>query len=601
MPLHNSSFLLFIFLFLGNHALLGQNLSFEAFQEQWEAIEDEHKISFLNKHLTAIPNAEKETFLNEAIFIAKDRKLAKAEGTLHMRLGINWYLLGDYPKALEHYQSALSLQESINDQSGMGKTYNELAVFVKKQKDFAKAEEYLDLALELCMASKDFGCVATNHNNRGALYADQGNWEQAEKSYLKARDACQQIADTLGLGYAYASLAEVASQGKEYAKAIQLLELSTEYKRLSNDLFGVAINTTNTGELFFKQKDFRKAIQYFEESTKATVVVDLQAWNHRYVSKCYAELGQTQKALDFLGRSYELKDSLISSKRIADLAEMETKYETEKKEQKILLQELELNNQAEKFRIQMFSLGGISLALLFAGLLGFFLYRQRQTSFLQEKEMAFQQELLQNTLEVQEQEQKRIAKDLHDGIGQQLIGLKMAWQNFFTGVQSKIPEATQEVNQLKTILEETTAEVRSISHQMMPRALQELGLLAALEDLVDKSFPGNKIQCEFDHHGIKERFPENVEIQMYRVVQELLSNILKHAEATEVGIQIYKTKNQLVAIVEDNGIGFNTEKEESQGHGMLNITSRLRSINGTIDVESKVGKGTLNTLKIQLA
>ncbi len=600
MPQNASRIILFFFLFWGNTLLFGQESSFEAFQNQWEELADEDKIPFLNEHFTAIPNTEKETFLSQAIFIAKDRKLVKEEGKLHMQMGINWYFLGDYPKALEHYQLALSLQESINDELGMGKTYNELAVFVRKQKDFAKSEEYLDLAFELCSAHKDYGCLSTNYNNRGALYADLGDWGKAEESYLKALENCQQIADTLGLGYVYGSLAEIASQGEQYSKAIQLLQQSTEYKRMSNDLFGVAINTTNTGELFFKQKKYRKAIQYFTESTQSTVVVDLQSWNHRYVSKCYAALGQTQKALDFLSRSYELKDSLISSKRIAELAEMETKYETEKKEQKIALQELDLKNQAEKFRTQMFSLGGISLALLLAGLLGFFLYRQKQVSFLQEKEMAFQQELLQNTLVVQEQEQKRIAKDLHDGIGQQLIGLKMAWQSFFTGVQSKIPEATSEVNQIKNILEETTVEVRSISHQMMPRALQELGLLAALADLIDKSFPKKSIQCEFDHHGIKDRFSENIEIQSYRVVQELLSNILKHAQATEVAVQIYKTKQQLVIIVEDNGIGFDTQNQKSKGHGLLNITSRLISINGEIDVESKVGKGTLNTIKIQL-
>lgn len=575
-----------------------QEFTIDQFESLWNNAAGAQKLQLIDQYFPQIPLLARTAYLEEAIHIARDRKLQGREAWLYLQLGVTWYSFGDYPEALKYYHQALSLYEQIGDEAGMGRTYLEMATLVKKQNDYVKTKAFLDHSMRFCTSARDSSCIGTTFNTLGLAQAEQEDWDKAEQYYWRAKDYYLAIRDTVGLGYLFANLSEVAAAREQFSKAIDLLETSTKYKTQAKDLFGIAINVTNTGELYFKQNKYRQAADFFLKSSNVTDHADLRQWNFRYASKCYAQLGKTEEALAYLTQSYELKDSILSVQRVADLAEMETKYETENKIEKIKQQQLDLENQQQKFRIQMLTLGGGAFALLLLGLFGFLLYRQQQQTMLQEKEVVFQKQLLNNSLEVQEEERKRIAKDLHDGIGQQLTGLKLAWQNLAGRIVKNTPAEKEKINKLQTILASTAIEVRSISHQMMPRALQEFGLTTALEDLIDHSFSASNIHCTFEHHGLDQRLPEKTAIHLYRVFQELFNNILKHAAATEVDLQITQRKNQLVLMLEDNGQGFSAQQQNCQGHGMMNITSRLKSLDGQIDIQSDKGKGTLVVMKI---
>ena len=148
-------------------------------------------------------------------------------------------------------------------------------------------------------------------------------------------------------------------------------------------------------------------------------------------------------------------------------------------------------------------------------------------------------------------------------------------------------------------LGEAAQEIRQISHQMMPRSLEEVGLVPSLEDLFSKTFTQTSIKCSFEYNNVEQRYPKDVEISLYRIVQELLNNIIKHSHANNVAVQLYTINKKLIMTVEDDGIGFDV-KVKSSGHGLLNIKSRIETLNGNFECESVENTQTVITLSVPL-
>ncbi|KGL61847.1 sensor histidine kinase [Polaribacter sp. Hel1_85] len=203
---------------------------------------------------------------------------------------------------------------------------------------------------------------------------------------------------------------------------------------------------------------------------------------------------------------------------------------------------------------------------------------------------------LQAMIEAQENERGRIARELHDGVVQQIGSVILKSRNILSKMNLLHTKDSQE---LLDSLENSNKDLRTISHQMMPRALKELGITSALNDLLENSLSYKNITFTFEHFNIKERLPKKIEITIYRIVQELLNNIIKHSKATEVSLQLYNANNVIILIVEDNGIGFTSENNK-KGIGLLNITSRLDMVNGNVNFEPSPKSGTLVTIKIPL-
>ena len=198
----------------------------------------------------------------------------------------------------------------------------------------------------------------------------------------------------------------------------------------------------------------------------------------------------------------------------------------------------------------------------------------------------------------QEEERKRISKDLHDGVGQQLSGLKMAFQKVSKGLLSENPKRSKELEKLSGILSESADEVRSISHQMMPKSLIELGLIEAVGDMLQKGLGMTGIEYDFEHFGITERLAENIEVSLYRVCQELINNIIKHSEAKKVHVQLFKNQKKVIMVVEDDGKGI--KAKNVNGQGLLNMRSRVNTLKGEINLEASPNSGTLATIRIPI-
>jgi signal transduction histidine kinase len=306
--------------------------------------------------------------------------------------------------------------------------------------------------------------------------------------------------------------------------------------------------------------------------------------------------GDAKEALRYFHLYDSIRDSANLKQNNKNVAELETKYQTEKKESQIKVQELELKQKsAAIFRQRSFLIALIAglLALAVFGYLFYNRYRLRQKQILNEALIREQQLGLSAVIEAQETERKRIAKDLHDGIAQELVAMKMGFEQF------KDKENSEQYNTLMKSLDDACTEVRNISHVMSPPMLENKGLPGSLEMLLRNSLGLAGIQHQFENLGVNERVDEKIEIGIYRITQELINNIIKHAKASNVIVQLQKMGTQLILRVEDNGESFDFEKAKYKGSmGLLNILSRVRTLNGTFASEPSTPKGTVSLVRI---
>jgi signal transduction histidine kinase len=201
-------------------------------------------------------------------------------------------------------------------------------------------------------------------------------------------------------------------------------------------------------------------------------------------------------------------------------------------------------------------------------------------------------------VEGQEDERKRVARELHDGLGVLLSTAKMA----FTTLKDPKPENKLLIDKATKLLEQASGDVRKISHNMMPGLLTKLGLYEALEDLFEKIDETESIEVSIDIPEDVQRLPENQEIMLYRIVQEMVNNTLKHAAATSIGITIQQVNGMLEIHYSDDGKGFEVERQlDKKTLGLTSIMSRVDFLNGTVDITSKPGKGMKFAIRIPVS
>ncbi|MEO6149949.1 MAG: sensor histidine kinase, partial [Mucilaginibacter sp.] len=225
----------------------------------------------------------------------------------------------------------------------------------------------------------------------------------------------------------------------------------------------------------------------------------------------------------------------------------------------------------------------------------------KQDARLQAEVIRQQDMAAKNIIEAEERERKRIASDLHDGVGQLFSAVKMNMDGLFSRVKFSSEKERALAEKTLALVDESCVEVRGIAHQMMPNVLLKLGLVSALKDFVSK-LDANKLKVLVETVGLNERLDSDVEIVLYRVIQECVNNVIKHARATMLDIQLVNEDNEVSVTIEDNGRGFDTtDKAKFDGIGLKNITTRVEYLKGTIDISSAPGKGTLIAIHVPLS
>jgi signal transduction histidine kinase len=242
---------------------------------------------------------------------------------------------------------------------------------------------------------------------------------------------------------------------------------------------------------------------------------------------------------------------------------MQVKYDTEKKEKEIAQQQVVIAEKDSHIIRQQAGLSVLIVVLLMlagGGWLFYNRYRLRQKVLLDAAIIREQKESLKAVIEAQDNERRRIARDLHDGIAQQLVALKFALSRIAKKISADHPEQQIVLDELVQALDISCTDVRNISHVMTPRSLEEKGLVAALENLFRLSLSNAGIQHEFDYSRFQGRIKENIETSIYRIAQELINNIIKHSGATRVVVNLQQHSSEVELKIMENGKGFSLEE-----------------------------------------
>ncbi len=364
---------------------------------------------------------------------------------------------------------------------------------------------------------------------------------------------------------------------------------------------------------FAKYKSLFKLKRYLEAKTiikslveNSNFVIDKKN-NYHELAKTYHKLGDSKNAYLFSEKYIILNDSINKSKYETEIVSLEAKFNKTENENKIKL----LNAQKEKSelvaknnRLNIWILGLTSVFLL---VLAAFLWKfyQNQKKLTIQKEINFNQQInsLQDQqklavsnalLEGEELERKRLARDLHDGLGSMLSGLKLQLSKLNNSNESGVEEVNKQ-------LDNSIKELRQIAQNMMPESLLKLGLNAALEDLCLR-YTSSKIAIEFHSLGIENSISESQQIAIYRIVQELINNALKHANASSILVSCTQNNKRFFITVEDNGKGFDTKKENATiNMGLKNIKNRVEFLNGKLEIDSEPENGTSFNIELNVA
>jgi signal transduction histidine kinase len=376
-------------------------------------------------------------------------------------------------------------------------------------------------------------------------------------------------------------IAQILQKQGKSAQGITEMNKAMEIVETNRDSAGIAFVSMEYGKMLFDQALFHDSRGYLLRSLALFKQLNMRPEQKdvfESLSQYYQKTGDYQKALEFFQQFIALKEEIEGGETQKKIAELEARYENTKKEQKISLLNRENNNQ----RLQIGLLAALTALILLGTLVGFMLYRNRQRKQLLQQQQQWAKKVVDST----EYERRRIASDLHDGIAQQIAAIKM----MAGGLLPNIPNTQK--TQLEILikqLNQTGHEVRQLSHQMMPRSLGELGLSAALEDLFWLSFAQTKIHLDTDTQAFATAPNNERDTALYRIAQETVNNILKHAEPSTVSMSLRSDQNTVYLDIADNGKGFASNAIHSLG--MQSMEARAKLCGGRLTVTSTVGEG----------
>ncbi len=536
-----------------------------------------------------------------------DNKIAKAD----TKLGVSSADQGNYEKAIEYHLNALEIWETANDTNNLFRPLINISqvFYLIGRKD--KALAYNSRALEIGELKNLTGVKIITLGNQGIIEHEIG------EKYLMIADTIsinsQLYRDSAKLflekskGHYEASLSLAKEQNNKRGQIETLNNLSQLYLLLkdfdkaiqigkSSELLAIELNSTNKllqnkvtlTRAYLGANQPRLAIFHGEQgldlAKESKLSLEKSQLNESLFT-AYKKLGQFKKALAYYEffTEYQEKDKEEEQKKT--IADMEAKYQNAQKETQILEQKNDLfelaaaNTKIEKQRNYLF--GGTLLLSIF-GFLGFYFNKIRKE---RNDKIAFAEALI----FAQEEERKRIARDLHDGVGQSLLLMKKQMVTTH--------EVTQENQDLIT---ETLEEVRSISQDLHPFQLEKFGLTTAINEVIQKVEKSTDLFITKEIDTIDKLLDDKAEINLYRTIQEAFNNIVKHSEATAAKISVQKVDKSLIINIKDNGKGFDHELAvvTSKSLGLRTMFERITSIGGKLKIEKGVTKGTMILIRV---
>jgi signal transduction histidine kinase len=546
------------------------------------------------------------SYLQKSIQVLGDRDsllLAK----IFNSLGLFYFTQSLYDSATYYYLKGYNILKLKNREEDAIPQLINLADIFLGMKEYEKAKHFLYECIDLLNKREDVIYVKFNKalicSKLGeAFYIEQKYdsalymFKKCEYNYKELNNRNELIDIYSNIGVIYGDLQLFDSASRYYKLAIKTGKDINQVNRLGNTYNNLAVINMRLGELDAALKNLKLAMFYHHAG--GDVPDMLSTINNIY--ETYELKEEYDSAFKYLKKYEILSDSIFNIEKAKVISDLEMKYEKEKDQAHILelrnenlQKDLELNRRTNQRNF--FLAGGSGILVISILIFSFYRQRVKKDKIIADQrieKLEREKKLLaaKSIVEGQEEERKRIARELHDGLGVLLSTAKMQ----FKSIEDKSPENREVINKAALLLERASSDVRRISHNMMPGILTKLGLDEALEDLVESINDTPDINAVLNIENEEEkRLPENSEIMIYRVLQEMVNNTLKYAEASKVILEVNYDEDSLSIQYTDNGKGFDVEEKlKSKSIGLTSIQSRIDFLGGKLNINSKSSRGT---------
>ncbi|WP_338812973.1 tetratricopeptide repeat protein [Bernardetia sp. Wsw4-3y2] len=550
-------------------------------------------------------------YVKEAILEATPKQSYILAPSLNL-LGMFLKHEGDYQEALHVFLLALPLQKETDNKVSLASLNNDIGLLYKNTGNFERALPYYKDALKICEEIKMHKGSGMILNNIGVVHQELEEYEEAKPYYFAALEKGKIIQDSSVFATAFGNLGEWHALRQNYDSSLYYSKMTLEIDEKQKNKGGIVLSSLNIGGVYMEKKEFKKAKPYLETALEIAFEINakpLISNTYNSLANYYEKQSQFEEAYQYRTKRQNLQDSILNESNQKEIARLREKYETEKKEQEIItlnqenqIKSLELSQAKNRERIQI----GSFIFILILSTVGI-ISNQKRNQYKQKIQLAEKDNFYFAALvEAQEQERKRIAADLHDGLGQLLAVARMQVSSLEPLIELGTNEEERQEDKEtfeKSVqtLDLACKEIRNVSHQMMPYALIEQGLVSAIKDLIQNinEVENNKMKISFstnliNQESLQERLNSSLEVSIFRIVQEVIGNSLKHAEANQFEItlnqKIEDANPEILLLLKDNGKGFETTQiTESKGLGWKNIHSRVAMAKGKIDILSKNG------------
>lgn len=534
-------------------------------------------------------------YLQKALSQARSDKDSLNIGIGLLNIGATYGFMSDYQTAVEYCLEGLKIVENRKYNAIELQINDKLQVLYQQMTQFDKAIIYGQKAVEQARELKMPFYLAQTLSNLAMSYSGKGLPAKAEPLLTEALSIAKKLGNINMEASILLNLSDVALATRNYEAIKKQCERSL---KISRELGSLEVEATSLRALaiyYLHTNNFNKAKQLLEESIS---ISQKNNFKSEYASglKVFSNLSFATGDFD-AGEKYNRQSEAISSELINDIiseksANLEKKYESEKKDIELELQKSLLHRKNIINRMLIIS----ALTLLAISLLLYRTYKQKQKlqqQRISELEIEKQLTTTEAVLKGEEQERTRLAKDLHDGLGGMLSGIKFS-MNSMKGNLIMTHDNVQVFERSMDMLDSSIKEMRRVAHNMMPEALIRFGLNTALNDFCNDINQSGALIVNYQSLGMEEiSIDPTVAITLYRIVQELLNNAMKHAKASSAIVQVTNSKGLLSVTVEDDGKGFDISiLKTNKGIGWTNIQNRVDFLKGKLDIRSKQGEGT---------
>ena len=546
---------------------------------------------------------------------------------LYLNIGDSHFFIKEYEKAIAYYDTTIAFAKKANKQRLLGLATMYKAGTQSQIGDFAKSSQGLQESIKLFKKSKDTFNIISANNSLSILYSQNGFYKEAAQVRKEGIALAKNINSNAHLVTFYMNAATDDNKQNRPKERIQNLLLAKAasdnsghdafYNPILYSHLSIAYSETDSLELarkylsklekltiqdsehhrlggyysalkhfWFAKKEYPKALQYAKEH----LAVNKKSSDYegimnaeKFLAAIYDVTNNEAEAYKHFKAYEAIKDSISNVQKVNALSYYQTLYETEKRDAKIEMQQsdIALLDAENRLKNQWLLFGGLGMLCLFGAVV---LTRSRSAA---KKRQKLQERFSQDLIKAQEDERTRVARELHDSVGQKLMLL--------TKKTKTIGDRDME-----SLAGTTLEELRSISRGLHPATLEKLGVTKAIETMINEVDANTNIFFTNEIENIDSDLTPDQALHLYRIIQEVLNNMVKHAQAKAASVQISKKGKVIEALIKDNGDGFeyNEQLNNSESLGMKTLLERAKIIHSKLSIETAHLKGTSILLQI---